>query len=166
MHLNCSRAIYSPRAPMGIKYLSFPCSKIRIRCSIGLGSGNSCSIINSETRFSLDLAFHKHPSLHACLISYYSSRRLIETEVSSKTAMGSTKAVSHPQKKGQWTGCISLTIFFFPRCMYSTLQREDQAGLSCQWMLNTRYRDTLKGQDIISPSTLCEVFAQCQLYSK
>lgn len=129
MHLNCSRAICSPRAPMGIKYLAFPCSEIRIRRSIGLGSGNSCSIINSETGFSLNLAFHKHPSLHACLISYYSSGRLIETEVSSKAPMGSTKADSHPHKKGQWTGCISLTIFFFPRYMRSTLQCEDQAGL-------------------------------------
>lgn len=129
MHLNCSRAICSPRAPMGIKYLAFPCSEIRIRRSIGLGSGNSCSIINSETGFSLDLAFHKHLSLHACLISYYSSGRLIGTEVSSKAPMGSTQADSHPHKKQQWTGCISLTIFFFPRCMRNALQHEDQAGL-------------------------------------
>lgn len=86
---------------MGIKYLAFPCSEIRIRLSIGLGSGNSCSIINSETGFSLDFAFHKHPSLHACLISYYSSGRLIGTEVSSKAPMGSTKADSHPHQKGQ-----------------------------------------------------------------
>lgn len=86
---------------MGIKYLAFPCSEIRIRHKIGLGSGNSCSIINSETGFSLDLAFHKHPSLHACLISYYSSGRLIGTEVSSEAPMSSTKADSHPHKKGQ-----------------------------------------------------------------
>jgi len=81
---------------MGIKYLVFPCSEIRIRHSIGLGSGNSCSIINSETGFSLDFAFHKHPSLHACLISCYSSGRLMGTEVSSKSPMGSTNADSHP----------------------------------------------------------------------
>lgn len=166
MHFNCSRAICSPRAPMGIKYLAFPCCEIRIRSSIGLGSGNSCSIINSETGFSLDLAFHKYPSLHTCLISYYSSGRLIGTEVSRKTPMGSTQVDSHPHKKGQWTGCISLTILFFldictaPCCVKSKL------GCCCQWMLNTCHSDTLKGQDIISPSTLCRVFAQCQLYSK
>lgn len=118
----------SPRAPMGIKYLSFPCWEIRIRRSIGLGSGKGCSIINSETGFSLDLAFHKYPSLHTCLISCYSSGRLIGTEISHKTPMGSTKVDLHPHQKGQWTGCISLS-FFFPRYMHSTLQCEEQARL-------------------------------------
>lgn len=137
MHLNCSTAVCSPRAPMGIKYLAFPCSEIRIRRSIGLGSGNSCSIINSESGFSLDLAFHKHPSLHTCLISCYSSGRLTGTEVSCKAPMGSTKADSHPHKKGQWTGCISLTIFFFPRYMLSTLQHKDHARLLLS--MNVKY---------------------------
>lgn len=149
MHLNCSRAICSQRAPMGIKYLAFPCSEIRIRLSIGLGSGNSCSIINSETGFSLDFAFHKHPSLHACLISYYSSGRLIGTEVSSKAPMGSTKADSHPHQKGQWTGCISLTIFFFV-CLFfldictAPCSTKIKPGCCSQWMLNDRHSDTLK----------------------
>lgn len=130
MHLNCSRAIGSPRAPMGTEYLSFPCCEIRIRRSVGLGSGKSCSIINSETGFSLDLAFHKYPSLHTCLISYYSSGRVIGTEISRKTPMSSTEVDLHPHKKGQWTGCISLTIFFFfPRYTHSTLLCEEQARL-------------------------------------